>query len=122
MAEADVVRAMDRGPIMSIDEAKDLEKRQAAGCDYYAVFLKNEATDEIIRVRTPVHKLDGERRPIMDGDKKIARNAHEVALDVWAAYGADEHTLEMVLRGGLVVATPASIANEIAMKRIATAE
>jgi hypothetical protein len=58
----------------------------------------------------------------MDGDRKIARNAHEVALDVWAAYGADEHTLEMVLRGGLVVATPASIANEIAMKRFDRAE
>jgi hypothetical protein len=122
MAEADVVRATDRGPIMSIDEAKDLEKRQAAGCDYYAVFLKSEATDEIIRVRTPVHNLDADRRPIMDGDRKIARNAHEVALDVWAAYGADEHTLEMVLRGGLVVATPASIANEIAMKRFDRAE
>ncbi len=90
---------------MSIQEAKELEKRQAAGCDYYAVFLKNEATDEIIRVRTPVHKLDGERRPIMDGDRKVSRDPHEVALDVWAAYGADEHTLEMVLRGGLVVAT-----------------
>jgi len=107
----------DRAAIMSIKEAQDLEKRQAHACDYYAIFLKNDATEEFVRVRTPVWQLDVERKPVMVDGKRVQRNAHDVALDVWAAYGADDHTLEMVMRGGYVVATPASIANELAMKQ-----
>lgn len=102
---------------MSIKEAQELEKRQAYACDYYAIFLKNDATDEFVRVRTPVWHLDADRRPIVVDGKRRIRNPHDVALDVWAAYGADDHTLEMVMRGGFVVATPASIANELAMKK-----
>ena len=107
----------DRAPIMSLKEAQALEKRQMRETDYYAIFLKNDATDEFVRVRTPVWKLDAERKPIMIDGSRVERNPHDVALDVWAAYGADDHTLEMVMRGGYVVATPASIANELAMKQ-----
>jgi hypothetical protein len=122
MSEVETVRAVtgtDRAPIMSIREAQELEKRQAYACDYYAIFLKNDATEEFVRVRTPVWHLDAERKPIERDGKRSVRNPHDVALDVWAAYGADDHTLEMVMRGGFVVATPASIASELAMKRIA---
>ncbi len=125
MSEVEVVRAptaSERSPIMSIREAQELEKRQAYACDYYAIYLKNDASDEIVRVRTPVWHLDADRRPIVVDEKRLVRNAHDVALDVWAAYGADDHTLEMVMRGGVVVATPASIANEMAMKSTAQAQ
>lgn len=122
MAEAEILQAPSapaNGAIMSIREAQDLEKRQAHQCDYYAVFLKSEITEEIVRVRTPVWQLDADRKKIIVDEKPRLRHAHDVALDVWAAYGAEEYTLEMVMRGGFVVATPASIANELAMKRIA---
>lgn len=105
--------------IMSIRAAQDLERSQAHACDYYAVFLKSDATDEIVRVRTPVWQLDADRCKVIVDDKPRLRNPHDVALDVWAAYGAEEYTLQMVMRGGFVVATPASIANELSMKRIA---
>ena len=118
---ADEVTNADRPAIMTIKEAQELEKRQARACDYYAIFLKNDATEEFVRVRTPVWQLDSERRPIVENGTRIQRNAHDVALDVWAAYGADDHTLEMVMRGGYVVATPASIAAELATKRAAEA-
>lgn len=105
--------------LMSIKDAIEMEKAQARACDYYSIFLKNDITDDFVRVRTHVWKLDGERKPVLVDGVKVQRNAHDVALDVWAAYGADDHTLEMVLRGGHVVATPASIAAELAMKTVA---
>ena len=103
---------------MSIKDAIEMEKAQARACDYYSIFLKNDVTDEFVRVRTHVWKLDAERKPVLENGSRVQRNAHDVALDVWAAYGAEDHTLEMVLRGGHVVATPASIAAELAMKNV----
>lgn len=117
----ETVRATgDRQPIMTTDQARDLEKRQGYDSHYYAVFLKNDATDEFVRVRTPVWHLDAERRPVEVDGKRRVRNPHDVALDVWAAYGADDHTLQMVMRGGFVVSTPASIASSLAMRDVQT--
>lgn len=117
MPEGAHVRRSDA--LMSIKDAIEMEKAQARACDYYSIFLKNDVTDEFVRVRTHVWKLDAERKPLLVDGQKVQRNAHDVALDVWAAYGAEDHTLEMVLRGGHVVATPASIAAELAMKTVA---
>ena len=120
--QAPKVQTIEAKPIMTVTEQQALEKRQAQECDYYAVFLKDESKDQIVRVRTAVWQLDAERNPVVDEDgKKKLRNPHDVALDVWAAYGADDHTLELVMRGSQVVATPQSIANELAMAQTSRA-
>jgi hypothetical protein len=111
----EVVRASVTG-VMSVPDAQRLERTHAQQSQYYAVFLRDEREDTIIRVRTPVFELDAERNPVNGADgKPVARNVHDVALNVWAAYGADEYTLLIVMRGPQVVATPQSIANELAM-------
>lgn len=116
----EIVRA-DR-PVMTVEEAQQLERRQAKEVDYYSVFLKDDATQKIVRIRTVVWQLDADRRPVYDenGHRKM-RNPHDVALDVWAAYGADDHTLDMVTLSGVVVATPDSIATELAMAKVGSA-
>ncbi|QAY80197.1 hypothetical protein [Sphingosinicella sp. BN140058] len=105
--------------IMSLSEAAALERRHAHESDYYAVILEDDANGgPLIRVRTSCYELDADRNIVFDeaGNKKL-RNPHDVGLDVWAAYGADDHTLKMVMRGSQVVATPKSITQQIALAR-----
>lgn len=123
MSAVETLVAASPRSIMSIKEAQDLERKQAFETDYYAVYLRHDPTEEIVRVRTPVWLLDANRNIVTDASgTRQQRNAHDVALDVWAAYGADEYTLDMVMRGSYVVATPASIANELQMKRLTLEE
>src|SRR3546814_12048680 len=80
--------------IMNLSEAQKLERKQAEESDYYNVLLWDEAARRQVRVRTCCWVLDAERKPVTNEDgKRTYRDAHEVALDVWAAYGADDHTL-----------------------------
>lgn len=114
----EIVRA---SAIMTVKEAQNLERQHAGQSQYYCVYLKDDRDDSIVRVRTPVYELDEERVPVVDAnDRPIARNVHDLALNVWAAYGADEFTLMMVMRGPQCVATPESIANELAMANATT--
>lgn len=114
-ATAEVIRA--NTTIMTVPEAQKLERQHASQTQYYAVYLVDDRNEMIVRVRTPIYELDEHRNPVVVDGEKVARNVHDVALNVWAAYGADDYTLLMVMRGPQVVATPQSIANELAMTR-----
>lgn len=112
------VEIVEAKPVMSLSEAQALEKRQSQEHDYYAVYLKDEVMGDPVRVRTVAYVLDEERNPVLDENgKKQRRNAHDVALNVWAAYGCDDYTLEFVMLGARVVATPRSILNELEMAK-----
>lgn len=119
MSDMSVIDTVEVKKIMDLKAAKTQDKEQSLSSEYYSVYLKNLITDEYIRVRTPVFYLDGERRPVIRNNEKVVRNPHDVGLDVWATYGADDHDLELVMRGPLVAATPSSIANDLAMKKLA---
>ncbi len=110
------VQVIEAKSIMTVKEQQSLDERYAKESDYYAVYLKDEVTGDHIRVRTSVWELDEDRVPVLVNGKPKLRNPHDVALDVWAAQGADDHTLEMVQRGGCIVATPKSISSEISMR------
>ena len=118
-APAAKVEVVQTQRVMTIAETQALEKEQSRNYDYYAVFLKDDVTGQTIRVRTTAYYLDEERKPVLDDKgRRQRRNPHDVALNVWAAYGADDHTLEMVQHGALVVATPQSIATELGLATV----
>lgn len=121
-SEKPQAQVIEAKALMSVTDQQRLDERFAKESDYYAIFLMDEVTGDRVRVRTSVWELDEDRVPILKDGKRQLRNPHDVALDVWAAQGADDHTLEMVQRGGCIVATPRSIANEIAMRNAADAE
>lgn len=111
----EVIRA-NPNSIMSLDEAKQLDAKHAKESDYYSVLLVDDRSQQQLRVRTVVWELDAERMPVLDENgKRKVRNAHEVGLDVWAAYGADEYSLLTVSLGGQIRANPDSIATELAL-------
>src|SRR3546814_9221479 len=99
--------------IMNLSEAQKLERKQAEESDYYNVLLWDEAARRQVRVRTCCWVLDAERKPVTNEDgKRTYRDAHEVALDVWAAYGADEHTLICLQLGPVILANADSRSEE----------
>src|SRR3546814_12946383 len=101
---------------MNLSEAQKLERKQAEESDYYNVLLWDEAARRQVRVRTCCWVLDAERKPVTNEDgKRTYRDAHEVALDVWAAYGADDHTLICLQLGPVLPANAYSLATNIAL-------
>lgn len=104
--------------IMNLSEAQKLERKQAEESDYYNVLLWDEAARRQVRVRTCCWVLDAERKPVTNEEgKRTYRDAHEVALDVWAAYGADDHTLICLQLGPVLLANADSLATKIAMSQ-----
>lgn len=104
--------------LMTAAEAQELEKRQALETHYYSIFLHEEATGTAVRVRTPCWQVDGEFNFVLDENGNRKRlNTHDVALNVWAAYGADDYSLIHGTLGPVVTSTPETIMNEIVMRK-----
>lgn len=121
MGEASSMEVIRTNPnsVMSISEQQQLERLQAKDHDYYTVWLVNDATHQLVRVRTLRWVLDAERNPVFDEHgAKVKRNEFEVALDVWAAYGADDHTFLSLEVGSMVRVTADGLAAEIEMGNI----
>src|SRR3546814_3879253 len=96
-------------------DLQKLERKQAEESDYYNVLLWDEAARRQVRARTCCWVLDAERKPVTNEDgKRTYRDAHEVALDAWAAYGADDHTLICLQLWPVLPANAYSLASKIA--------
>lgn len=101
-------------PVRTFREMVELDQEQSEDHDHYAVYLKDLATEAIVRVRTPVHFLDEDRCPILDENgKPKARSPFDATLDVWAAHGAHEYDLWTTQRGPKVVVTPQMLMGHI---------
>ena len=107
-----MARTVDLRQMLTPKEADAMAQAQAVLTDRFTVFLYNHETQQIERVRTPVFKLDADRRKIEDLENPgcyIERNAHDVGLAFWASYGTDEYDMLFVARGAVVVATAQTI-------------
>lgn len=112
-----VIRA-DPNSIMTLSEAQKLERKQAEDSDYFTVYLHDDAVDRDVSVRTCCWVLDAERKPVLSADnKRTYRDPHDVALDVWAAYGADDHTLLFLKLGPVPLVNAESLALAITMSQ-----
>lgn len=102
------------GPVRTHSEQVKYDKQHAEDYDHYYVMLRSEATDLLVRARTPVYYLDEDRRPILgeDGQPKI-RSPFDASLDVWAAWGADEFEFIVTNRGAMAIVTPQGLMGHI---------
>lgn len=103
-------------PIMTIRESNEFDLEVAKRDDYYRVLLHNDVQLVPIMVKTSAWVLDENRLPVLKDGKRIRRNAADAGLDVWAANGPEEYTLQVVMLGSVVVATVESIAKELGLR------
>jgi hypothetical protein len=115
---AETVRTSEIGEkIFSIEEARAIEKDHALAAHYFTVLLKNDVDMSHVRVRTTAYEIDENRHFVLKDGKRQMRNCIDVALDVWGAYGAEDHSLELVMLAEMVMATPKSISDDLMMRR-----
>lgn len=119
MSVAETIRTSDVGEkLMSIEEARAVEMDHARDAHYYTVLMKSEVEQVLVRVRVCAYQLDENGHFKLVNGKRQIKNCIDVGLDVWAAWGADEYTLEMVQLAEVVMATPKSINDDLMLRSV----